>query len=76
MDEISDKFGNWPDRIINLRVTSPWLLKKPLFGFVISMSFRFNHIFLKLADKVDINEIWEKIENWPDRNIDLRVTPP
>ena len=30
MDEISDKFENWPDWIINLWVASPWLLKMPL----------------------------------------------
>ena len=36
MDEISKKFENWLDRNINLLVTSPWLLKKPLFDIVIS----------------------------------------
>ena len=38
MDEIWDEFENWPNRIIYVRVTSPWLLKKPLFDFVISIS--------------------------------------
>ena len=36
--EISNLLENWPDRIINLRVTSPWLLKKPLIGFVITIT--------------------------------------
>ena len=38
VDVISSKFENWPDWIINLRVTLPWLLKKPLFDFVISIN--------------------------------------
>ena len=39
MDEISDKFENWPDPNVNPRVTSPCLLKKFLFDFVISLIF-------------------------------------
>ena len=38
MDEISDKFKNWPDQFIDFRVTSPSLLKKLLFDFVISIT--------------------------------------
>ena len=38
MDEISNKFENWPDRIINNGDTLPWLLKKPLFDFFISIT--------------------------------------
>ena len=38
MDEITEKFENWPDQIINLRVMSPSLLKKLLFDFVISLT--------------------------------------
>ena len=38
MDEISENFEKWPDRIINLRVTHLWLLRKPLFDFVISIT--------------------------------------
>ena len=30
MDEISDKYKNWPDMIVSLRVTSPRLLKMSL----------------------------------------------
>ena len=55
MDEISNKFENWPDQIIILTVNSPWLLKKPLFDF--ANSFSFDQIFLKLADKVGIDVI-------------------
>ena len=77
MDEISDKLENWPDRTINLRVSSPWLLKTLLFYFVITI----NHsllfpMFLKLADKEDMDEISDKFENWLDRIINLRVTSP
>ena len=50
MDEISKEFENWTYRIINLRVTSPWLLKKPLFDFVISTT-RSGLIFLKHAKR-------------------------
>ena len=39
MDEISDKFWIWPDWLINLRVTFPWVLKKPLFDFVITVTY-------------------------------------
>ena len=35
MDKISEKFGNWPDRFIYYRITSHWLLEKPLFDFVV-----------------------------------------
>ena len=38
MDEISNKFEKWPDQIINLRVMTRLLLKKPLFDFVISVT--------------------------------------
>ena len=76
MDEISNKFENWPDRIVNLRVTSPWLLKKPLFDFVFSMSFSFDRMFLKLADKVAMHEISDRFENWPDRIINLKSYVP
>ena len=38
MVEISDNFKDWPDLIFNLRVTSPGLLKKPLFDFVITIT--------------------------------------
>ena len=71
-----DKFKNWPDRIINCRILSPWLLKKPLFDFVISISFSFDRILHILADKVDMDEISDKFKNWPDWIINLRVTSP
>ena len=36
--KISDEFENWPVRIINFRITFPWLLKKPLFDYIISIT--------------------------------------
>ena len=51
------EFEHWPDQIINLRVTSLSLLKTPLFDFVISITFSFDWIFLKFADKVDMGGI-------------------
>ena len=72
VEEISDEFENWPDRIINLRVTSPRLLKlchqRNLFSFA--------RIFLKLADKVTTDNISVGYEDWIDWIINLRVTPP
>ena len=65
MDEISHELENWPDRIINLRVRSPCLQKKPLFDFVINITFSFDQMFLKLADKMDMDEISHELENWP-----------
>ena len=38
MDKVSNECENWPDQIINLRVTFPGLLKKSLFDFVISIT--------------------------------------
>ena len=38
IDGISDEFETWLDRIMNVRVMSPWLLKKSLFDFVISVA--------------------------------------
>ena len=55
MDEISDKFENWPDQIINLKVYSSLL------------------IFLKLADKADMDKILVDSENWSGQIINLRV---
>ena len=57
MDKISDEFKNCPDRIINLRVTFPWLLKKYQIDSHQHNLFSFDQIFLKLADKVDMDEI-------------------
>ena len=39
-------------------------------------SFSFDQMFLKLTNKVDMDEISVKFENWPDRIINLRVTSP
>ena len=127
MGKVLEEFENWPDQIINLRVTFLWLLKKPLFGFVISIapsvlircswnlqirctwmkswtslktgqirslvlefipfiaeqasvwlchqhnSIGFDQMFLKLPEQVDMDEILEEFENWPDQIMDLRV---
>ena len=37
-------------------------------------SHSFDRLFLKLADKMNMDTISNKFENWPDRIIDLRVT--
>ena len=39
-------------------------------------SFSFDRMCLKLADKVDMDEILRKFEKWPDWIINLRVTSP
>ena len=36
-------------------------------------SFSFDRICLKLADKVDMDEILDEFENWPDRVSTVRV---
>ena len=38
VDGIFDELKDLPHGIINLRVLSPWLLKKPLFGVVINVT--------------------------------------
>ena len=35
----------------------------------------FDYIFLKLADKLDMDKISDEFKYWLDRNINLRVTP-
>ena len=124
MGKVLEEFENWPDQIINLRVTFLWLLKKPLFGFVISItpsvlircswnlqirctwmkswtslktgqirslvlefipfiaekasvwlchqhnSIGFDQMFLKLPEQVDMDEILDEFENWPDQIMD------
>ena len=75
MYEIFDKFENWQDQIINLRITSPWLLKKASVWLCHQHNlFSFDRTFLKLADKVDMNGIFNKFETWPDWIICFRVT--
>ena len=75
-DEFSDEFKTLPDQIINLiyvpliaEKASVWLCHQ-------HNSFSFDMIFLTLADKVDIDEILDVFENWPDRIIILKVMPP
>ena len=130
MDEIADEFETWPDWLINLGIIFPWLLKKPLFDFVIHIthsvlmqsswnlqirwtwmksrmnlkpgqigsltrsyipliaekasvwlfhqhnSISFDPIFLKFADKVDMDKISHEFETWPDWIICLRFALP
>ena len=71
-DEISIKFENWPDLIINLSYL-PLIAKKSLCQ---RNSFSFDLMFLKLGDKVDRDKISDKFKNWPDLIICLRVTSP
>ena len=61
MDEISYEFEIWPDRIIDLRITSPWLLKKSD-CLTLSSAFSFDWIFLKLADKIGMDEFSDELE--------------
>ena len=64
MDGLSDKVETWPDRIICLSYFPLILKKKTIFDFKCQYnSFSFNRIILKLADKVDINDILEVYEN-------------
>ena len=57
MNEILDKIENWPDQIINLRVTSPWFLKKPLFDFVVSVT---HSVLLRYSWNLQIRWTWIK----------------
>ena len=57
MDEMLDKFENWPDRIINLRVSSSLLLKKPLFDFVISITYL---VLIRSSGNLHIRLTWMK----------------
>ena len=54
-------FENWPDKIIYFRVAS-LDLKKPLFDCHHHNLFSFDQIFLKLADKVDIDGISDELK--------------
>ena len=57
MDKISNNFINWLDQIISLRVMSPWLLKKPLFDFVISIT---NPVLVRSSWNLQIRWTWMK----------------
>ena len=57
MDRISDKFKTWPDCIIYLRVTSPWLLKKLIFDFIISIT---SSILIGSSWNLQIRWTWMK----------------
>ena len=83
MDGISHEFETWPDRIICLRRVSLIVIKKQqqqkkqqqsifdfILDFIISI-FSFDRIILKLADKVDMDEVLDKFENCPDQIIRL-----
>ena len=51
------------------------LLKKPLLAFVISITYSVLNDILKLADKVDMNEILDEYETWSDQIISLSYIP-
>ena len=51
------------------------LLKKPLLAFVISITYSVLNDILKLADKVDMNEILNEFETWSDQIISLSYIP-
>ena len=77
MNKISYKFENWPDGPINLMSYVPLIFEKASFSLCHQRnSFSFDQIFLKLSDKEDMDEISDKIENWPDRLINPIVTSP
>ena len=66
-DKSLDEFESWG--------YIPLIAKIPLFDFVISKSRSiFDRIFLKLADKMDIDDTSEEFETWSDRIICLRVS--
>ena len=73
MDEFSEKFENWPNRIIILELFALVCSKTP---FPCDNFFGFDRFFLLLADKVDIDEISDDFENWPDRIINLNLHMP
>ena len=75
MDRILNKFKNWPEPIINLRVMSPWLLKKPLFDFVISILASFNWMVLRLADKDDMIKFSDSSKPGQIRSLILELLP-
>ena len=60
MYEILDVFVNWPDLIIVIEL-HPLDCSKSL-CLTFSSVFSFNWIFLKLADKVDMDEISDEFE--------------
>ena len=75
MDGLSDEFETWPYQIICLRLMSPWLLKSAYICLYHQHnSFSFDLVILKLADKVDMDEVLDKLENCPDQIIYFSVT--
>ena len=74
MDGISDVFETWPDRIIYLTYVSLIVKKSLYLTYHQHNLFSFDWIILKLADKVDMDEVLDKFENCPDQIIYFRVT--
>ena len=62
IDKILDQFENWPDRIIYFRVKFPGLLKKKASVCHYHNLFSFDQIYLKLADKVDMDGISDELK--------------
>ena len=72
MNEIWIKLENWPNRIINLSYV-PLIVENASVCLCHQCnSFSFDWLFLKLADKVDMDEILNKFDNWPDQIINFR----
>ena len=43
--------------------------------FLITITVSFDWMFLKLPDRLDMDEFLDMFKNWPDWNINLRVMP-
>ena len=72
MDEISNEFETWPDQIICLFSNIPLVVEKASIRLCYQHnSFSLDGMFLKLADKVDMYEIFNEFETWPDQIICL-----
>ena len=63
MHEILDEFEHCPERIINLKVSSPVLLKTSLLDFVISIT---HSVLIRSTwvGEVDMDGISNKFETW------------
>ena len=64
IDKISDKFENLPDWIIYFSYF-PLIAEKAFAWLCQHNSFSFDQIFMKLADKMDLDEPSDELKNWP-----------
>ena len=75
MDEISNRFKNWPDPIVNLNSYVSLFAEKAFVWLCQQYnSFSFDRMCLKLRDNVDMDKTLDKFGNGPDRINHLRVT--